>query len=183
MIAHATNTVIDNSYITEVYETHRELIEVTAFRFWRRYGGHLPTLQMDAQHAFLRGMGKGKPDNVAWEPWVRNWVWMELYDAMRTEMSWRTQTKRARSDHGLEHAATRPPRFTVAELLEGHTPDVQYVANLCINPPDDLAAAAERRGGKPHNFRACLRIYLRAAAWSAARIAAAFEEVSQALTY
>jgi hypothetical protein len=58
--------------------------------------------------------------------------------------------------------------------------DAATVAGLVLDMPDELQAAAQRRGGTPRNYRRCLKEYLNDQGWDPDRVLAAITEIQTA---
>ncbi len=170
-----------------VYEDVRVCIDNTVGAFCHRYGGHLPDQRADADTIFMRAMAayeKEYPEEVPttlfMEGWMKRWVWYELLDIRRRELS--RASKRSHVVDGLEMVPELSrSRFCLTDFMEELSEDAALVIQLTLDTPFSLAEVAHAKGGQPRNFRSSLRDYLREMSWSVGRINEAFEEIKKAL--
>lgn len=164
----------------------RDVVVGQAHRFSRRFGCDPDEAESDAQLAFLRAHASyvtgrwpsGTPVVCSFDIMLRRWIWYTLLDAMRVRMAQQRRLPIEPCEY-LDALPLQTDGFSVYGL--GLSEDAIYAALLVLNPPDDVEAVAEAKGGEPRNYRSTVRAYLRAAGWRNDRISSAFGEIREAL--
>ena len=153
----------DQLAATETFEDSKEEIRQIVYRFRRKYGGDIDELLDIAylQHAKLWNIYMHEPHrvkNVRFLACLNRWVWHGLLDVRRREAVKHAAHPACPLPEQLP--AKRASDFNVGEFLEGLSEDARLVAQMVLNPDDELQAAAEERGGRRCNLRAAIRAML-----------------------
>lgn len=167
----------DHAQINQVYVTHAQIIDVAVRAFTNRHGGHYPTMRTDADVFFLLTGQKYGFDAPDFATRLRRWVWSGLMDQYRKECNrQRLVPMRDMTGYDTPGEHDEPGDGPYDQL----TPDAQLVVDITIDPPAQLVANAEARGGKPQNFRSCLREWLMAEyGWTNGRVSKTFTQLAE----
>ena len=178
----------------EAYSLIEGLVYDQVHRFARQFGGDFEELLGEAHLAFLRGhiqfLTGAKPSGIPIKhPYaveIRQWIWFDLLDATRTRLRRNASVgmvSLSRDDisPAYDIADNGGRALAVLETLDALGDDARYVAELALNTPEDLAQEAEAKGGEARNYRSTIRTYLAARGWDMKRIAAAFDEIREAV--
>lgn len=171
----------------EGYEMVSGLIFDQVHKFRRRYGGNMEDLVSEAYVAFMKGHHQyiggttpgGKHITHGYDTEIRRWVWFELFDAMRSRFAQKNQMELVTTD--TYEPADPVKGFMAGNFVSDLTPDGRTVAELVLNPPEDLMATITAKGGTPRNYRSTIRTHLTECGWQAGRINNAFAEITAAL--
>ena len=162
------------------YEHSLPQIEQLARRFFIRFRVSVDELMADANLIFMQMYGDHRfGDSTKWETRVHQWMWMTWLDIHRPNF-----TRNGKHEYAeltsLPTGARPVDEDPIGELLALLSEDAAVVVDLTLCPPKELFDAAEKRGGEPRNYRACLRQYLKDLGWAAGRIRDAFDEIRTA---
>ena len=128
------------------YERQRPLIESTVQAFARRYGGHVPTLIADASVAFFRAY----QNNETTDGNVKSWVWFNLLDWQRPKLT-RAKKLAYRPIEDFEHPVGMPEPG--GDKWDDLSEDATIIQRIVIDPPEQLKANVQARGGTARNWR------------------------------
>lgn len=165
----------------------RDLIFYQVHKFIRSYGGDFDDLFGDAQELFVIGHNQylsgatatGMPLKFDYATTIRFEVWYGLFDKMRVNLT----HKRIVPCVPLEDydIPVSQCEFDTEEFIDGLSKDARTVADLVLNPPEDIFDVILEKGGTPRNYRSTIRAHLKANGWSSARVDAAFDEIKTVL--
>lgn len=162
----------------ETYADSLPVIEKTVGAFCRAYGGDYDELRANADTIFMEAFHR-YDDSKPWHTWLNEWIWFELFDAMRVAA--RRAARAPMIGGEAVDALTYGTDFDMELFMEGLGADAVTVIKLTFDTPTDLAEAVERKGGEPRNLRSTLREYLKGLGWTARRVRESFAEIKEAL--
>lgn len=175
----------DTLPIETCYEMVQPIIERTVRKFWLQYGGNLDDLLANANTAFMRawhanrGGYRGNHKNFAYA--VKRWVWALMFDEYRSNVNRAVRYGETIHDEFIDQHADNK-EYKLLELLDSLGEDAKIIAGLVIDTPPELLRTICNKGGEPRNWRSTIREHLRACGWGAARVSAAFADISAAVT-
>ena len=167
----------------------KNLIFDQVHKFRRRYGGDVEELTGEANLAFVKGhkqfitgyQAKGKAFTDPYATVIRRWVWYEMFDNMRTRLRRNSITKMEGFIEGQEFPS-RAIEWDVVEWTDELSDDARMIAELILDPPENIEDTATKMGGEPRNYRSTVRAYLQGdLGWKPERISDAFSEIRRAL--
>ena len=133
----------------EAYELVKNLIFDQVHKFRRKFGGDVDELVGEANLAFMKGHTQymsghraGGAEHDAYHVEIRRWVWFELFDAMRTRLSRKSQVGMvAAGDHVYDFADTT---FDSVVWAADMGDDARMAVNMVLEPPLCVAYRAAR---------------------------------------
>ena len=170
--------------LTETYEDLHNLIDKTAWEFWRSYGGDIDDLLAQANLIFIDAFDNYNSEcDIELSTWVASSVRWRLLDYMRKGNGDRSHTRI--DDIFVKTFPTTNKNFSVIELLDEMTQDAHIVLRLFFETPRDVVV--DLLGIKENMFyvqvamRNRLRNRLRQMNWSMQRIKEAFGIIKKAI--
>lgn len=165
---------------TETYHDVKGLIETLVTKFHRRCGGDREELVAIANVGYCKAYNDYNPALGAFTTAVWTYVWRELQGSLRHTMKHRLC--RTGTAIALEEAPDRvDDDFDQVSFAESLGEDARVVLWLIFDPPQDLQATADAKGGHPLNLKSTVKQYLHDIGWGAKRIVESFTEVADVL--
>lgn len=165
----------------ETYMDVRSLIGGVCHDFRRAYGGDVEEYFAHASATYVDAYNDHNPD-YPFPVWVRMKVWSSLLDQYRVHARRLKALPRVGMEACAGLAVYDRPAFRLDEFASDLSDDARTAIRLILEPPAELTATAEERGGYGLNWRSALRDYLHASGWSTRRVSAAFHEIKAALS-
>ena len=172
-------TRLERFAVATSYEDFQETIRVTVLAFAKRFGGRVDGYMADCNLIFVeahRDFPRWSHTRTTYEGNLRKWIWNELLDARRVQLS--RNKKLAYSSASCELAMDGDTMHLDDATL---SIDARLALRLVIDAPADLRRTVAAKGDQPRNWRSTIRQHLIDMGWTTARVNESFDEIREAL--